>query len=272
MIIKLDDSDKDWVIDYLLPEKELNLFIIGDIENYGMTTPFQDVWCQKDENGLVEMIYLRYYNNLNCYASKTFNKKEAIEFVKSLDTINVLMGKTEVISELVDSGELKYVNNRLGYFARINELIVEADKQEPQPQLATLNDIDAIDEFHGEIKEFSPNPNRKVILRDSFLDGTGRCYIIKENEELVCTAVSAAENSRSAMVVGVATKASARKKGYASRCTIKLCEEILNEGRNLCLFYDNPKAGDIYKRIGFEDIGRWQFCKLDKEIATGPDS
>lgn len=25
----------------------------------------------------------------------------------------------------------------------------------------------------------------------------------------------------------------------------------------LCLFYDNPAAGRIYKRIGFRDIGKW---------------
>lgn len=37
----------------------------------------------------------------------------------------------------------------------------------------------------------------------------------------------------------------------------KLCHELLAEGKMLCLFYDNPEAGSIYKRLGFEDIGKW---------------
>jgi hypothetical protein len=29
----------------------------------------------------------------------------------------------------------------------------------------------------------------------------------------------------------------------------------------LCLFYDNPLAGAIYHRLGFETIGRWGMMK-----------
>jgi predicted GNAT family acetyltransferase len=36
-----------------------------------------------------------------------------------------------------------------------------------------------------------------------------------------------------------------------------LCLDVLAEGKTLCLFYDNPKAGSIYKRLGFKDIGFW---------------
>ena len=33
--------------------------------------------------------------------------------------------------------------------------------------------------------------------------------------------------------------------------------DLLKEGKSLCLFYDNPKAGSIYHRLGFENIDRW---------------
>ncbi|MBZ9687115.1 hypothetical protein G9F72_012350 [Clostridium estertheticum] len=29
----------------------------------------------------------------------------------------------------------------------------------------------------------------------------------------------------------------------------------------LCLFYDNPSAGKIYKSLGFEEIGFWSLWK-----------
>ncbi|MGP4075489.1 GNAT family N-acetyltransferase [Halobacillus sp. K22] len=61
----------------------------------------------------------------------------------------------------------------------------------------------------------------------------------------------------SAMVVGVCTHPEHKNQGYASVCMTKLCQELLAEGKMLCLFYDNPEAGSIYKRLGFEDIGKW---------------
>ena len=69
----------------------------------------------------------------------------------------------------------------------------------------------------------------------------------------------------SAMIVGVATDKDYRNQGLASAVMSKLCEEVLNEGKELCLFYDNPSAGKIYKRIGFTDIGIWSMWSFNKE-------
>lgn len=81
---------------------------------------------------------------------------------------------------------------------------------------------------------------------------------------MVSMASTTAENTFSAMVVGVATLESYKKKGYATACMVKLCDQLLSEGKELCLFYDNPEAGAIYKRIGFEDIGFWMMYTYEK--------
>ncbi|WP_234780015.1 hypothetical protein [Clostridioides difficile] len=38
---------------------------------------------------------------------------------------------------------------------------------------------------------------------------------------------------------------------------MKLCSELLRENKIPCLFYDNEEAGKIYKKLGFENIGKW---------------
>ena len=57
---------------------------------------------------------------------------------------------------------------------------------------------------------------------------------------MVSTASTTAENTLSAMAVGVATLENYKKKGYATKCMLKLCSELLEEEKELCLFYDNP--------------------------------
>jgi len=43
-----------------------------------------------------------------------------------------------------------------------------------------------------------------------------------------------------------------------TQCLSKLCQDLLSENRTLCLFYDNPEAGAVYHKLGFETIGKWK--------------
>ena len=86
----------------------------------------------------------------------------------------------------------------------------------------------------------------------------GLKLFIEKDNEIVSTVATTAETTVSAMVVGVATLPTHRQKGYASKLMISLMEEYFqNRNKELCLFYNNPKAGKIYKRLGFKDIGKW---------------
>lgn len=82
--------------------------------------------------------------------------------------------------------------------------------------------------------------------------------MIKQNGRCISTAATVADTTKSAMVVAVATDQTARGKGYASKVMIALMDEYINHRKkSLCLFFDNPKAGAIYHRLGFEDMDMW---------------
>jgi predicted GNAT family acetyltransferase len=59
------------------------------------------------------------------------------------------------------------------------------------------------------------------------------------------------------MVVSVATMMVHRGKGLMCMCLSRLCQDVLAEGKSLCLFYDNPEAGKVYHRLGFKSIDNW---------------
>ena len=70
-------------------------------------------------------------------------------------------------------------------------------------------------------------------------------------------AKSTAENKNTAMIIGVGTHPEYRNQGLATKCLIKLCEELLKEGIKPCLFYDNEEAGKLYRKLGFKRIDEW---------------
>lgn len=51
MIKKLSAQDKEPLLSYLKEEASFNLFIIGDIENFGFEQDFQKLWGQFNEAG-----------------------------------------------------------------------------------------------------------------------------------------------------------------------------------------------------------------------------
>ena len=103
--------------------------------------------------------------------------------------------------------------------------------------------------------------------REAFIDGKmqsikmGECLYIKDQGKMISTVSTTAETTKSAMVVAVATDKNHRKKGYASFLMKALMNLYFEEKhKTLCLFYDNPEAGKIYLRLGFETMGMWTLC------------
>ncbi|MNI57803.1 FR47-like protein [compost metagenome] len=64
-----------------------------------------------------------------------------------------------------------------------------------------------------------------------------------------------AESSISAMAV--ATQPAYRGQGLASQRVARLSADMLHEGRTPCLFYNDPQAALIYRKLGYQDIGFW---------------
>ena len=100
--------------------------------------------------------------------------------------------------------------------------------------------------------------NEQILLAAAQGYASYASVFIEEDDIIVATAATTADTTKSAMIVGVATHPDYRKKGYASALVHFLMKEYLeHQKKSVCLFYDNPKAGAIYLRLGFEYMGTW---------------
>lgn len=130
----------------------------------------------------------------------------------------------------------------------------------------TKEDCEKLFDILISINEFDYKNKTKDDFVTSKLLGLkmGSTLYIEENGKIISTVATTAETTKSAMVVAVATLESARKRGLATILMKHLMKEYFEEkNKYLCLFYDNPTAGNIYKKLGFKDVDKW--VMLSKE-------
>ena len=115
-IEKLNSDYIDEVMNFISEEPEYNIFIIGDIENYGFKEDFQTVWGGFDDSGELAGILLRYFESFIVYS---YNE----ELLKKFSCLiskrgKMVSGKKEIIDLLKNYlSEEKIEKERNEYFA-----------------------------------------------------------------------------------------------------------------------------------------------------------
>ena len=261
MIRKLGVLDNQKILKLIADEPEINLYIKSDIENYGYEKDFVDYYGEFDKDGDLKAILVRYFNSFNVYAKGDYDVYSFAEIIKSFDDLSMISGRPDIIAEfdkteLVPKGIAKF---QLAALKKINSNFKIAD--DICVKKACLSDIDRIVELRSSIKEFSIRSNLKELLKNEYIAGTAKGYYVEADGKMAAYAQTSAESSTLAMVVSVMTADEYRGRGYASAVVKKLCEDRTAEGKTLCLYYNNPIAAGIYKKIGFQDIGLWTMYK-----------
>lgn len=258
---KLNANHTQEALAYLTVEPEFNLFLIGDIESMGIESEHvacytSDSW---QEGTTFPYFILIYRNNGLVYSHDiNYNYIEVAEFLNTFHLRNI-SGKDSLITPLIPYVEDRPVQRT--YMARLNQMNQPPTDTGFKVRRLTKQDIPAIYDLYIQIDEFA-SMYRTMTKEEAYKDISmniaeiGRTYGVFEGDTLLSVAQTSAENSTSAMVVGVATLPAHRGCGYAKATVTKLCGDCLQGGMNfLCLFYDNPSAGRIYRSIGFQEIG-----------------
>lgn len=258
MIRKLKELDRRKIMIFLSDEVAINLFIVGDIENFGFDKEFQEVWGSfDDKTEKLNGVLLRYNENYVPYfKDDKFDISGFEDIIKRDKKKIIISGKESIVIKFKSTRE--NTTEKSTYFCELSEGS-KLKKFGDDIKIATVKDAGRIHNLIQEIKEFSNLRGNSIEeIERGIKTKTGRKYYMENDSgEMITIAQTAAENSRSAMIVGVATKMGYRKKGLMSQCLSKLCFDILSEGKSLCLFYDNPKAGSVYHKMGFKSIEKW---------------
>jgi predicted GNAT family acetyltransferase len=262
-LIELRNADIPALKAFIAPEPEVNLFIYGDVTAFGLESPHVQVTAFLGEKGAFESVLLRYQDrNYVFYGRGAFDPKEiAARIKKDNPTLRgvCLSGKKALLDPIAPS---------LRPLAPEDTMMARCDRLDPHPQsypsfvkartlgegdfhalYLLLSSIAEFRSFAAETEKEATDGKKLAVARGSVLYGV---YV---RNELVATAASTADSPECSMVVGVATKEGYRKKGYASLAVQSLLKDRFGKGQKfVCLFYDNPEAGQIYHKFGFVDV------------------
>lgn len=258
MIRLLTEEDRQQTVQFVSQKPAENLFIIGDIEAYGFDNPVQQLWGDFTDSLTLRGVLLKYSDNYIAYGERGYDAEGFAEIINADPHFAYISGIESIVNEMKPYLQRKPKNPRVLYYAKCEQAhqlqeippSIRVVKAVPEDAARIVEQLKAIPEFST--SSFNVKRNEEVLR-----SGVGRTFYIEQDGRIVSSASTTAENSQSAMVVGVGTLPGYEKQGLATYCMSVLCAELLQEGKMLCLFYDNQKAGAIYKRIGFIDIGKW---------------
>ncbi|WP_373598547.1 GNAT family N-acetyltransferase [Paraclostridium bifermentans] len=251
MIEKLNESYISEIISYLQNQEGFNNILVGDIKRYGLENYFFNIWANIDNKGNIRGVLIKYFDLLTIYSEDNYNIEDFIEHINKIPYSNI-NGKVDTLKEIEQY--ISYNRKRIVNFCILKDCNYlneyDIDYNVKKIRVGKLNKIlklyEDIDEFETPTIQSIKN-NLK----------SGRGYYIEKDRKIVSMAKSTSECDNYAMVVGVGTHPKFRKKGYATKCMIKLCHSLIKDKKIPCLFYDNEKAGKIYKKIGFKDVNQW---------------
>ncbi|OYD08268.1 hypothetical protein [Paludifilum halophilum] len=91
-IRQLKEEDREPVLRFLRKQSSLNLFMIGDIINFGFDRDFQQVWGDFSPEGELRAVLLRYFGNYIPYAEGEFDRDGLVRVILEQGNLETFLG------------------------------------------------------------------------------------------------------------------------------------------------------------------------------------
>ncbi|MBM7541314.1 GNAT family N-acetyltransferase [Amphibacillus cookii] len=257
MIKKLTEANSAQVESLLIRKPIENLFILGCLKAYRYQHSDQVGWGDFDQDGQLRAVLWRAHTRFIPFSVGAYDAKGFAEIINAEQNRTMLFGLESVVAPIAPY--LKRLTNRFDhlYFSRCTRLGDLTTAKTDQINKLTPSEIERLAVLLDQIPEFQGSSARIDAKRSDLERGLSRCYYIKQNNQMVATASTALENDHSAMISAVGTHPNFTGQGLATVCLAQLVCDVLSEGKSLYLFYDNPIAGKLYDKLGFQHVGRW---------------
>ncbi len=266
MIRLLREEDRADALALLAAAPQLTLYMRGNLETLGFARDFCEFWgdVTKDAPGTYHLRALlnRYMTGWSVYGEPAADWQGLGQVVDAHPA-----GATRLQDNPGGIATfLPYLQRYRGEPIKIEELmnLSQANFRPVAPSIdvtvrrARMDDLPALTKFYATADEMARPP--AAIMRP--LQAT-RLWLAETAGNVLATALTNAEIRHMAMIGGVFTAPSARGRGLSQAVCSALCRELFVEGKQPALYWANPAAGAVYRKLGFCPIGHWRSVWLE---------
>lgn len=258
MIIECKSIDDEKNIeDYIANDYYKCLYLYLDFKKYKFSNPNVKTWIQKKDN-IITSVILMYYSGMHIFSRKhDYDIQELKDFIIKKNP-TMICGEKRTIIELYNELKVKEYFLETGWVRKLSN-IEKVDRS--NVEIAKENDFYQIAKLLYEDEDLGcsyklEELKNQMIERNK--EGYVRDYIIKnENGLVVSHAGTGAENDKVGMLSYVITDKNYRGRGYAKKLCSAVCEDLINEGKEIFLINYSSESTALYDKIGFKICCEW---------------
>lgn len=254
-IFQAGPEHKEALLHFLQKAPVENTFLLADIEQYGFTAPFQQVWAMW-RGGLPAAVYLRFYQNLLIYSGGGGIDTAFVERIAREYGIMVIMGRGADMETVLAWGASS------GWRAQHKKLLSLGHAPSLAGPAGGLRkagpcDADAIYAFLQQIEGFAAMYASKEMLVQRLDSDDGIHLVLEAGGHILAHANSTVATRQTVVLGGVATRADMRGRGFASAVVSELCRRMQAKGLQPCVYSNAQPGHDLFLRLGFTCRGTW---------------
>ena len=269
MIRLLNESDRAEAVALLEKSPAQNLYLLGNIASLGFDKDFSQFWGEFGPDNQLRGLLNRYMNGWVIYG------KADADWAAMAQLLDEYPEKAERLQDNPGGipSFLPYLKAYTVEALHVEELMqLENDQFVPARGMVaagaalirrgTIEDLANLTAFYADAGEMA----RSAAGVEQPLSRT-RLWLAEEDGEILSAALTNAETDKLAMIGGVYTRPVARGRGLSQLLCSALCAELIAEGKMPVLYWINPIAGSIYRKLGFQRIGEWRSVRLQPRKA-----
>ncbi len=239
-------------------------FLRSDLQHAGLDSDQARVYGEPGQ-GPVESILVVYPHQAVYYALRPREIAGYLPILRQ-EGVSKLVGKTALMEAF--AFHIPWVRRTDSWVQELASPPERLSSSEMEVRrLATRADAEQLYDLFMEVEEYGFTGHDRTLYVDTHVriadEGTIRTYGGFVHGRLVSTAAYLNDRPSTAIVVGVATPPRWRRQGYATAVLQRLCQDALADGQVLYLFYTNPAAGSVYRKLGFGNGGPWTILTWD---------
>ncbi|MFD1736363.1 GNAT family N-acetyltransferase [Bacillus salitolerans] len=236
----------------LFGEEIVNYYFLLDglvSSNYEKTFK---VYGEYDEDRLVSILVNNFDRNITYYSNQDRDIGIYSSLLRELN-YSKLSGPKVLMEKFIPF--IKVKENTMSYLGVVKNIVIERKLPISIKVAKTKEEIGMQYELLSSTTEFSSSlpKTKSIYIANEYKrlqESSDRTVYLEINNDMVSSCATIIEDKNSAIIIGVVSNPSYRNKGYGTEVLIGLFELLLEEGKLPYLFYNNPSARSVYKKIG----------------------